>query len=104
MRSGKADRLITIRTFTLGRDAAGGQIKVWADLAQVWAEKIPIDGKEILTGGALTPTAQIHLKLVSYRNDFDEKAQIVLDGKTYSIAYIGEIRRREGLDVLIKFP
>lgn len=103
MKAGKLDRRIQIKTKTATRDSYGAEILTYSTLATVWAEIVPVSGREYFLAAQFVPEAQLKVR-IRYRNDFDETAQIVYDNVTYDILYIAEIGRKEGLEILVKKP
>jgi len=91
---GRLDRLIVIEQSTPAQDAAGQPIKSWAALATVWAEVIPVGGREVFEArqfGAET-VAKFRIR---YRGDVTRKMRVVYDGDEYDIAGVAEDRRFE---------
>lgn len=103
MRAGKRDRRVTIQTATVTQDAHGGQVKSWGNLATVYAEVVPLRGRELIAAAQFMPEAQVKFRML-YRTDFDESARLVHDGVNYEIVHIAEIGRRRGLEILGKRP
>ena len=46
------DRIITIEYPSISRDTFGSELRTWATLDQVWADKIPATGKERFVPGS----------------------------------------------------
>jgi SPP1 family predicted phage head-tail adaptor len=103
MKAGKLDRRITIQVKTATRDNFGAEIIAYNTLATVWAEVLPISGREYFTASQFVPEAQFRMR-IRFREDFDETAQILYDGTVYDILYIAEIGRADGLEILVKKP
>jgi len=99
MRAGRMDRLIRIETLTVGKDTQGGPTESWALLAEVWAEVKAFSGTERLLAAQVTPQALLKFR-IHWRDDFDETARIVHDGRNYDIQPpLAEIGRRQGLEI-----
>lgn len=103
MLAGKLDRLITIETPTTTKDAAGGLVHAWATLAQVWAQKLDLRGREFIEAGQVQAGAEAKFR-IRWRSDFDTSARIVYGNVNYEILHLAEIGRREGLEILVKRP
>jgi SPP1 family predicted phage head-tail adaptor len=103
MQSGHLDRRITIETLTVSRDSYGGKVETWAELASVWAQATPWQGREAVAADQVVARAEMRFK-IRYRADFDAKARIQYEGQAWDIIRIDEISRREGLFVWAKRP
>jgi len=103
MQSGKLDRRITLQTLTVGRDSYGGKTETWTDLATVWAQATPWQGREAVAADQVIAQAEMRFQ-IRYRADFDQKARIQYAGAAWDIIRIDEIGRREGLFVWAKRP
>lgn len=103
MKAGKLDRRILIQTKTTTRDSYGAEIISYTTLANVWAEILPVSGREYFLAAQFVPEAQLKIR-IRYRTDFDETAQIIYNSTTYDILYIAEIGRQEGVEILVKKP
>jgi len=99
MRAGEMDRLVTIRQVTVARDAVGGEVETWSDLAIVWAKVRPAAGTEYtgIPGTVAKDTKEIS---IWHRTDVTRRMKVDVDGDLYDISRISEIGRREGLKIL----
>ena len=103
MKAGKLDRRGQIKVKTSTRDAYGAEILTYSVLATVWAEIMPVSGREYFSVAQFIPEASLKIRM-RYREDFDETAKLSHDGVDYDILYIAEIGRGDGLEVLVKKP
>lgn len=103
MKAGKLDRRVQIKVKTATRDSFGAEILTYSVLATVWAEVVPISGREYFSAAQFVPEASLKIRM-RFREDFDETALIYYDGVDYDILYIAEIGRGDGLEVLVKRP
>lgn len=103
MKAGKLDRRVQIKVKTSTRDSYGAEILTYSVLATVWAEVVPISGREYFAAAQFIPEATLKIRM-RFREDFDETALISYDGVDYNILYIAEIGRADGLEVLVKKP
>lgn len=103
MKAGKLDRRVQIKVKTATRDSFGAEILTYSVLATVWAEVVPISGREFFAAAQFIPEASLKIRM-RFREDFDETAIIHYDGVDYDILYISEIGRADGLEVLVKKP
>lgn len=96
-RIGKLDQEITLQSFTLVDDGAGGKDKVWADLddtPDVWAQVFPGNGRELLEEGRDNARA-IYVFRIHRRGDLDERMRIIWQGVPYDIRVILRESERE---------
>lgn len=98
MRAGRLDRLVTLQTRTLTRNAYGEQEETWATLAQVWAEKIDLKGREFVAAQQTSADVSTRWR-IRFRDDVTVLNQLLVDGITYDINQVSEIGRREGLEL-----
>ena len=103
MKSGKLDSKITISVKAATRDSFGAEIIGYTVLANVWAEVLPISGREFFVAAQFVPEAQLKIR-IRYREDFDETAKITYKSTDYDILYIAEIGRQDGLEIMVKKP
>lgn len=103
MLSGKLDRRLRIERDTTSRDASGGLVHAWTELATVWGQALPLKGREFIEAAQFVAGAEIRFR-IRWRADVTEAMRIVHDGISYDIQHIAEIGRREGLEILAKKP
>jgi len=101
MQIGKLDRRVTIESVTLAADGYGGQVETWALLATVWAQVVPLTGRELFQAQQVNAEAEARFR-IRWRSDVTPKMRIKHDGDTYEVLYVAEIGRREGLDIMTK--
>jgi len=51
MRAGRLADRVTLQSKSATRDAMGGEVITWADVATLWAEVSPLRGKEFFEAG-----------------------------------------------------
>ena len=103
MKAGKLDRRIQIKVKTSTRDSYGAEILTYTVLATVWAEKVPVTGREYFAASQFIPEATLKFR-IRFREDFDETALSTYDGVDYDIVYMAEIGRADGVELLVKKP
>lgn len=103
MKAGKLDRRITISVKTATRDTYGAEIIGWSTLATVWAEILPLSGREFFVASQFVPEAELKIR-IRFREDFDETAKISYNNTDYDILHIAEIGRQDGLEIIVKKP
>jgi SPP1 family predicted phage head-tail adaptor len=79
MRAGRLRHRITIRKNETRRDALGGVINSWIDVATVWAEVKAISGRELVASGAVFSEATVRIWL-RYRADVTTDNSITYHG------------------------
>ena len=103
MLSAKMDRRITLLARVQTQNEYGEMVLTDLSRATVWAQVTPIGGKETWMASQMVPEAKFKI-VIRYLSDLVETDKVVLDGTEYDIAYIAEIGRREGLEIVVKFP
>lgn len=96
MRAGDLRNRITLQQQTKTRDAIGGEIVTWVDVATVWAEKLHQTSREFY-GSQKTNAELTDLFKIRYREGVDTKMRLVFGDKIYDIigAPDPDGRRRE---------
>lgn len=101
LRSGELDRRITIERFTETRDEFNNVVKIWADLATVWASKLDVSDSERVASqevGAEIST-RFRVRYSSVVSDLNPKDRLRFGGRVYEISAVKEIERREGFEI-----
>ena len=105
----KLDRRIRIEQPTVTRNSLGDAVATWSTLAEVWAEKVNLTGRELYAAQQVVPEAQLKFR-IRWRSDFtpnrDEKMRLVdlRDEVTYGIQHIAELGRQDGFEILVRRP
>ena len=99
MLAGNLDRRITIQAATETRDSQGGVVKVWATVAELWAERRDVRGREYFSARQEVAENMATFR-IRWRTGITEKMRVLSDGKTYDIEAIAPIGRNEGLDLM----
>ena len=103
MKAGKLDKRVTIKVKSATRDSYGAEIIGWSTLATVWAQVMPLSGREYFTAAQFVPEAELKIR-IRFREDFDETAKITYNNIDYDILHIAEIGRQDGLEIVVKKP
>lgn len=98
MRAGKLDRVITLQSRTLIKDAEGNTTEVFADLAEVRASRRDTLGSERVASGAEVATADSVFR-IRWRADVDTITRLTEGDLVWDILATAELGRREGLDL-----
>jgi len=101
MRAGRLDRRIVIQRAISSADAFNQPVETFSTLATVWAEAIPVNDGERMKAGQTLADKMIRftIRYSSTVDNVDPRDRIVFDGRTYDIAGVKEIGRREGLEI-----
>ena len=100
MDAGKMNRFVTLQTAAESQGSGGGHKKTWSQLAQVWAQKIPLRGRELFTARQVVADASAIFR-IWHRTDLDEKARLIDEDSTvFEIENVAEVGFHEGLDLL----
>lgn len=101
MFAGKLDRRITLRRATKVQDSLGQEGQTWSDLATVWASRRRASSRETLAAAEISAaiTDVFEIRYDSLWSDLSPLDQVVFDDRSYDIASVEEIGRREGLRI-----
>ena len=101
MRAGDLDRRVTLRRFTVTKDAFNADTKTWADLATVSASREDIRDSERVQAQQVGAkiTARFKIRYSSQVADLNPKDELVCEGVTFGIAAVKQIGRRHGLEI-----
>lgn len=100
LEAGDLDRRITIQQATSVADAFGEPIETWSDLATVWAEVVPLGGREFFEARQVNAEQTARFR-IRYRADITREMRVLYDGKTYGIEAAEEDRRYARLEALL---
>ncbi len=87
---------LTLQQEDTTEDGAGGYARSWQDIADVWAEIIPLSGKELLFAGQLQAEVT-HRILIRYRDAVHAGQRLVFDGRVFNIHAVMNIRENDDL-------
>lgn len=82
---------------SIGRDAVGAESFTWSNLSTaptVWAEELPVTGREYLAAGQEQGSAVTKFR-IRYRSDLDIAMRITYGSRIFDILHIENV---EGLD------
>ena len=99
--AGSLDRRVRLERATSQANAFNEPVQTWTPIATVWASKKDVSDRERLAsaqvGASLTTRFQIRWS--SLVADLNSKDRLVCEGRTYEIAAVRELGRREGLEI-----
>ena len=101
---------MTLQQEVTSADGAGGYVKSWADVAQLWAEITPISttgaangrmsGRELLLGGQLQPEIS-HRITLRFQEGVTPAMRLVYDGRIFNIRHVANVQEQgEVLELL----
>lgn len=97
MAAGKMDRLIAIQAPTPGSpNKYNESVPTFATFASVWGEKTELSGTQQLLAQKDTNDKIARFRIY-WRSDVNTTCRLIVDGETYSVTYIAEVGRRQGL-------
>jgi SPP1 family predicted phage head-tail adaptor len=101
MYAGRLDQRIVIQRAVTSADDFNQPVETFATLATIWAAAVPVsDGERMQSGQTLAnKMIRFTIRYSSDVADVDPRDRIVFDGRTYDIAGVKEIGRREGLEI-----
>lgn len=98
--AGDLDRRITLQSATITKDAVGGPVETWADVATVWASVRPLSSRQIALAQQVNAATNLSV-LIRWRAGLSSALRVTLpDGRHAKVAHIDE-NRREGRAVLL---
>ena len=105
MKAGLLDQRIEIQSQTLTKDSYGQDIPTWTTFATVWADVIPLEGRQLPAEEryvALRKTENV-LYRVKLRNlpNLTIDMRVLYEAKYYDIKSIQRLGRKEGHQLFI---
>lgn len=71
-------------------DGAGGYTRSWKEIADLWAEVIPLSGREKLVAGKLESKLS-HKIVTRYRSDVSPAHRLVFENRAFNIRYVLDV-------------
>ena len=101
MPAGRRDRRIRIERYAVTKSSSGAEVKTWAAVATVWAEKLDLSDGERVAAAEVSAeiTTRFRILYSSTVASVNAKDRIVLGDFTYDILGVKEIGTREGLEI-----
>lgn len=92
MRAGALDRRVTLERFTISKNAANEDVKIWTPMATVWASYEPIrDGERFRAGEtAAGLSARFVIRYSSAVADVNPKDRLTFEGQPLEIVAVKE--------------
>lgn len=98
MRAGPLDRRISIERPASVQDAAGQPVPGWELVAERWAQKRDVRGRERFAAEQ-TIGEETAVFLIRWLAGIDATMRVLHDGKVYGIEGLAEIGKREALEI-----
>jgi len=95
MRAGPLRHRVTLQQATAARDAAGGSRKVWADIADRWAEITPARGKDRVEAEQIKAKNPVLVRLRFVSAGLDSSWRIVHGSTIYHIDSVVNVGERD---------
>jgi len=96
------DRRVVLQARTTTRDAVGGRVETWADLATVWASRRVESGRKYFSGEQKT-TEQAVVFRIRYRTGLAAFMRISFGGEYFEVVQKPvELGRRAYLDLITR--
>jgi len=99
--AGALDRRITLQRYGVTYNADNEPIEAWSTLATVWASvQYASDGEKARAGqvGAVV-SVRFQIRYSPTVAEVDAKDRVAYEGKSFNIAGVKELGRREGLEI-----
>jgi len=99
LRAGLLDRSVEIQVAAESAGTAGEVSRVWSMVTKVWAQVIPMPGREVFRSDrdVAVRTARF---IMRYVDGITAKHRLVYAGDYWNVLSVGEIGRKEGLEIL----
>jgi SPP1 family predicted phage head-tail adaptor len=101
MLAGTMDRRLTLQQPTHARGAAGEDVRGWADVATVWAQRIDARGREVFQAGAVAGVAETVWR-IRWRQDLVDAGpawRAIIGTQAFDIQSVAEIGRHDMLEL-----
>ncbi len=93
---------LTLQEEVITPDSAGGYVKSWDDIANLWAEIVPFNGREKFFSGKIQ--AEItHKVLLRFREDITTAHRLLFESRVFNIRAIMNVREADDvLELLVE--
>jgi SPP1 family predicted phage head-tail adaptor len=93
---------LTLQAEVMTPDGAGGYVRTWNDVANIWAEIIPFSGRERFFSGKIQAETT-HRILLRYRSDITAAHRLMFENRIFNIRAIMNAReQRDVLELLVE--
>ena len=84
LHAGRLTQRLTLRRRVAGVDAFGQESVTWADLASVWGEAEPLQGREFFAAAQVREDVTVRF-VIRYRSDVTAKDRVVWNGREFDV-------------------
>lgn len=99
MQAGQLDQQLTLQAPSAARDALGGEVRTWSDVATLWGTVDAITGREVHAAQQLHAEVTLRVRL-RYRADITAEHRLMMDGAPLAIHAVLPVGRHEMLTLL----
>lgn len=100
LNSGDLRERVTLRTRAQGVDALGQESQAWTDVATVWAQVLPVRGREYFAAAQMQSPTDVRM-VIRWRSDVNPQMQAVWNGQPHDIvSVIDPGARRQVLELM----
>ena len=99
MKAGRMDRRVSLQARTLSRNSYGEETESWSEIAEVWAEKVDLRGREYYAAAQANADVTTRWR-IRYRSDVTVLHRLLYDSVVYEINQVAEIGRQAGLELI----
>lgn len=93
---------LTLQEEVHAADGAGGYVRSWQNVADLWAEIQTISGREHLRAGQLQSEVS-HRVIMRYRSGVMAGMRLLYDSRAFNIRYVINVEeRKEQLEMLVE--
>lgn len=101
MHAGRLDQRITFQSKSVTRAANGEEIVTWSDAAAVWAEAVPLRGREFYAAAQMTQAVDVRFR-IRQRTGLAGDMRLIWKSQPYDIVAIipGTAQHAETLEIM----
>lgn len=88
--AGEKDQLVTLRRRATGVDALGQESTTWETVAQVWAQALPLRGREYFAAGQAQSEASVKFR-IDFREDVGVTWQVLWRSQPHDIIHVADV-------------
>jgi SPP1 family predicted phage head-tail adaptor len=91
--AGEKDQYITLRQRASGVDSLGQESTTWNTVAQVWAQALPLRGREYFAAGQAQSEATVKFR-IDFRTDVQPTWQVLWRSQAHDIVHVADVEGR----------
>ena len=101
MKIGRMRYRIDVQEFSISKNANGFPVKTWNTVCSIWADVVPVSGKELLNSGQIISEVT-HKIYIRYRDGINTDMRVKHEDKYYNIISVLGDRRSGMLTLMVK--